>query len=60
MKNAFMRVVKPCGSLKNRRFRGIYHLHHQVERNQRVDSFHPDDGSDSFLRIVGSYKSHIS
>jgi hypothetical protein len=32
----------------------------QTEAHIFVDSFHPDDGGDTILRIVGSYKSHKS
>jgi hypothetical protein len=34
MKNAAFWNVKPCGSYKNRGFRGAYRLHHQGEKNQ--------------------------
>jgi hypothetical protein len=33
MKNAVFWDVKPCGSRKNRCFEGIYHLHHEGQRN---------------------------
>jgi hypothetical protein len=32
MKNAALRAVTPCGSCKNRRFGGMYRLHHQGEK----------------------------
>jgi hypothetical protein len=32
-KNAVSWVVTPCGSCKNRRFRGTYRLHHQSDKN---------------------------
>jgi hypothetical protein len=34
MKNVVFWDVMPCGSCKNRRVRGTYHLHHQAEKNQ--------------------------
>jgi hypothetical protein len=40
MKNVVFCGVTPCGSCKKRRFGGTYHS----------DSFHPDDGDDTFLR----------
>jgi hypothetical protein len=36
IKNAVCWDVTPCGSRKNRRFRGIYRLHIQVEKNLRA------------------------
>jgi hypothetical protein len=36
MKNVLFWDVMPCGSCKNRRFRGTYHLHHQGEKNQQA------------------------
>jgi hypothetical protein len=32
MKNVVFWDVTPCGSCKNRRFGGTYHLHHQSDR----------------------------
>jgi hypothetical protein len=34
MKNAVFWDVTPCGSCKNRRFRGTQHLHHQGDKNR--------------------------
>jgi hypothetical protein len=59
--------MTPCGPLKfNRRFRGTYHLPHQGRRISRARNrreskwqaelglfFDPEDGGDTFLRIVG-------
>jgi hypothetical protein len=33
MKNAIFWDVRPCGSCKNQHFGGIYHLHHQDDKN---------------------------
>jgi hypothetical protein len=64
LKNTVYWNVTPCGSYKNRRLGGTYHLHHRGEKNQRarknMDSFHPDDGGNTFLRDFGSYKSHAA
>jgi hypothetical protein len=69
-KNDVHRHVTPCGSCESRRFEETCRLHHQGDKNQRarkvsskykvlfVDSFQPDDLDDTFLRKVGSYKSH--
>jgi hypothetical protein len=37
MMNAVFWDVTPCGSYKNRRFVGTFRLHHQDEKNQRVE-----------------------
>jgi hypothetical protein len=37
MKNAVFGDVKPCGCCKNRRFGGTHCLHHQGDKNQRVN-----------------------
>jgi hypothetical protein len=34
-KNAIFWDVTPCGSCKNRRFRGTYRFHHEAGKNQR-------------------------
>jgi hypothetical protein len=34
MKNTFSWDVTPCGSYKNRSYRGTYRLYHEVEKNQ--------------------------
>jgi hypothetical protein len=34
-KNVFFCDVTPCGSWKNRRLEGNYHLHHPGDKNQR-------------------------
>jgi hypothetical protein len=63
--------MTPRRSCKNWRFGSTYHLHLQGDKIQRarnnvssnqqlVDSFHPDDGGETFLRNVGSYKSHAA
>jgi hypothetical protein len=67
VKNVVLCHVTPFCSCNNRCFEGTYHLHHQGEKNQRArknvsssrfaDSSHPDDGGDTFLRSIGSYKS---
>jgi hypothetical protein len=36
MKNAVFWNVTPCGSCKNRRFGGMYRLHHQGDKNWRA------------------------
>jgi hypothetical protein len=36
LKNAILWNVMACGSCKNRRFGGTYHLHYQDEKNQRA------------------------
>jgi hypothetical protein len=36
MKNAVFWNVMPCGSCKNRRFGGTYHLNHQGNKNRRA------------------------
>jgi hypothetical protein len=36
MKNTVFWDVTPCGSCKNRRFGGTYHLHLHGDKNQRV------------------------
>jgi hypothetical protein len=36
MKNAVFWDVTPCGSCKNRRFGGIYRLHHQGDTNSQI------------------------
>jgi hypothetical protein len=36
MKNAVFWDVMPCGSCKNRRFGGTYHVHNQVNKNRRA------------------------
>jgi hypothetical protein len=36
MKNDVFWDVTPCGSCKNRRLEGTYHLHHQGEKIQRT------------------------
>jgi hypothetical protein len=38
MKNAVFWDVTPCDSCKNRRFGGIYRLHHRRDRNRRARS----------------------
>jgi hypothetical protein len=43
--------MTPCGSYKNRRFGGSYRL---------LALLHPEDGGDTILRNVGSYKSHTA
>jgi hypothetical protein len=69
MKNAVFSNVTPCGSCENQSFGGTYRLHHQGEKNRRartnvirsdLESFHPDDGGDTFLRNIGSHKSHTT
>jgi hypothetical protein len=65
--------MTPCGSYKNRRFGGSYRLHLQgawvfyesVPIQELTTSLcnllalvHPEDGGDTILRNVGSYKSH--
>jgi hypothetical protein len=35
-KNTVFWDVTPCCSCKNQHFRGMYHLHHQGEENQRA------------------------
>jgi hypothetical protein len=62
--------MTPCGSYKNRRFGGSYRLHLQGERDEQVQSLlfrsvparlvHPEDGGDTILRNVGSYKNHTA
>jgi hypothetical protein len=32
MKNTIFWYVMPCGSYKNRHFRGMYHLHYQGDK----------------------------
>jgi hypothetical protein len=39
MKNGFILDVKPCGSCNNRRFGGMYRLHHQGDISSRSVSF---------------------
>jgi hypothetical protein len=36
MKDAVFWGVTPCSSCENRRFEGMYHLHHQGEQNQQT------------------------
>jgi hypothetical protein len=36
VKNAIFWVVTPCGSCKNRHFRGICHLHYQSNKNRKA------------------------
>jgi hypothetical protein len=36
IKKAIFWDVMPCGSCKNRHFRGTYRLHHQVGKNQKT------------------------
>jgi hypothetical protein len=36
MKNAIIRDVMLCGFCMNRRFSGIYHLHHQGDKNRQA------------------------
>jgi hypothetical protein len=60
MKNVVAWNVTRCGSCKNRRFVGMYRLHHPVEENELADSFHRDEGGNTFLRNVGYYKSHVA
>jgi hypothetical protein len=38
MKNAIFWDDTPCGSSKNRRFGGMYRLHHQGDKNLRTRS----------------------
>jgi hypothetical protein len=52
MKNAVFLDVKPCGSCEDRGFGGTHLL--------VATYFLPDDGGDTFLRNVGSYKSHMA
>jgi hypothetical protein len=39
MKNAIFSDVMPRGSCKNRRFRGMYHLHNQTEKKQQARNY---------------------
>jgi hypothetical protein len=56
--------MTPCGSYKNRRFGGSL----RVVAYTRAYNFalcllalvHPEDGGDTILRNVGSYKSHTA
>jgi hypothetical protein len=65
--------MTPCGSYRNRRFGGLYRLHLQGARvsyesvtiQELTTSLcnllalvHPEDGGDTIIRNVGSYKSH--
>jgi hypothetical protein len=62
--------MTPCGSYMTRRFGGSYRLHLQGERVQADTEHwfalyllvlvHPEDGGDTILRNVGSYKSHMA
>jgi hypothetical protein len=36
MKNAVFRYVTPCGSCMSRGLGGIYHFHHQGDKNRRT------------------------
>jgi hypothetical protein len=60
MKNAFSWDVTPCGSCENRHFGIKYCPHYQWLVTVNVYSFRPDDGSDTFLRNVGSNKIHTA
>jgi hypothetical protein len=48
-KNSVLWDVTPCGSCKNRRFGGTYHLHHQGDKN-RAKTMLALTGSCSMLR----------
>jgi hypothetical protein len=48
--------MTPFGSCKNRRFGRT----HRLRCSQLADSMHPDDGGDTFLRNVVSYKNHTA
>jgi hypothetical protein len=57
--------MTPCGSYKNRRFRGILVFYESLPVQKLTTSLcnllalvHPEDGGDTILRNVGSYKSH--
>jgi hypothetical protein len=66
MKNVVFWDVAPCKSCVNQRFGGTYRFQLQGrkirERGTSVSShlvrgfFNPEDGGDTFLRIVGSHK----
>jgi hypothetical protein len=71
MKNVVFWDVAPCGSCRNRCFGGKYRLYNQGEENQQrsvlrllvtanVVRSHPDNGGDTFLRNVGSYRTHTT
>jgi hypothetical protein len=36
MKNVVLLDVTPCGSCKKQRFGGMYHLHHEGDKNRRA------------------------
>jgi hypothetical protein len=73
MMNTVFRDIIQRGCCKNRRSGGTYRLNHQDDKNRRArnvssnytnvvprsPSYHPDYGSDTFLRNVCSYKNHI-
>jgi hypothetical protein len=73
MHNAVFLDVMLCGSCENRRFGGMYCLHHRVtrigeigtmsavtnKRNTLADSCHPYYVGNISLRNVDSYKSHM-
>jgi hypothetical protein len=54
--------MTPCGSYKNRRFRGGYESLPIQELTTSLCNLlalvHPEDEGDTILRNVGSYKSH--
>jgi hypothetical protein len=74
MKNAVFWNVRPCGSCKNTfrmnvssllRGTGISDLGTTLVvvsngRTQRRNTCHPEDGGATFLRNIGSYKSHTA
>jgi hypothetical protein len=72
MKIAVSLDVAPCGSCKNRLFRGTCCIQRIDVSGERVASikrlthfslayfFYPDDGGDTFLRNVGSYNIHTA
>jgi hypothetical protein len=60
MKNVVFWDVTPCRSCVNRRFGGKNRLYLKVEKSVNEEPargfFYPEDGSDTFLRNVGSHK----
>jgi hypothetical protein len=56
MKNSVFWDVTPCGSCKNRRFRGKYLFHHQGDKNRRtrnnvISNYQPKYYARSVLRL---------
>jgi hypothetical protein len=55
MTNAVSWDVMPCGSCKNLRFIGIYHLHHQDDKNRRASN-----NVSNVLRLLVTVNVHSS